>query len=291
MTRCNCFRDGDISTSSINTQQEKEGDVCMNIGIRNTTLQMSPTDALKTAGGIGFDGVELDIGTDYTDSLLWTAEGRGEILETAAESDCEVSSLCIGALWTISPASSDTSVQNEAVELISASAAIATQLGAPWILLPVTPGGEDVDHETCTARWIEQIAHVAPVAEDFGILYCLENVGRGCGQSADHLHRLVQGIDFPSVGVYYDIGNATAFGFDPVEEIHQLGDHIHAVHVKEREGDRLGEGIVDVRGSLEALMELGYDEWLVLETAPTDDPVAAAAYNLDWLRDLLDDIG
>lgn len=263
----------------------------MNIGIRNTTLQMSPIESIEAGGEIGFDGIELDIGAEYSESLLWNAEGRGEILEAAAESACEVSSLCIGALWTISPASSDTSVQNEARELISASAAIATQLGAPWILLPVTPGGEDVDHETCTARWIEQIAHVAPVAEDFGILYCLENVGRGCGQSADHLQRLVEGIDFPSVGVYYDIGNATAFGFDPVEEIYQLGDSIHAVHVKEREGDRLGEGIVDVRGSLEALMEIGYDDWLILETAPTDDPSAAAEYNLNWLQDLLEDIG
>lgn len=262
----------------------------MNIGIRNTTLQMSPLEAIRAAAEIGFDGVELDIGADYQDNILWSAEGRGEVIETAAEAGCEVSSLCVGGLWTISPASRDAAVQTEARELISASAAIATQVGTPWILLPVTPGGDDVDHEECSERWIEQMKEVAPVAEDLGILYCLENVGRGCGQSADHLQHLVEGIDFPSIGVYYDIGNATAFGFDPVGEIQQLADYIHIVHVKEREADLLGDGIVDVRGSLEALVEIGYDGWLVLETAPTDDPVKAAEYNLDWLRDLVDEV-
>ena len=59
------------------------------------------------------------------------------------------------------------------------------------------------------------------------------------------------------------------------------------MHIKDREADLLGEGIVPIADCLGALRAIGYDDWLVLETPPTDDPEAAGKHNLDYLRGLL----
>lgn len=262
----------------------------MKIGIRNGSLGTDWLGAIGMAAELGYDGVELDINAEYAGSMMWSVEGRAGILEKALSSGCEIASLCLGAYWTISPASAEQAVRDEAAELATSAIAFAAEFGARWILLPITPGGDECDHETCVARWLEHTAHVAPVAEDLGVQLCLENVGRGCGKLAGDLLRLVQGTDNPAVGVYYDIGNAVAFGEDPAEGIAQLADVLRIVHVKDREGDLLGDGVVPIRSAMEALKQIGYDGYLVLETPPTDDAMDAGARNLEYLRTMLEDI-
>jgi len=260
------------------------------IGIRNGSLGTDWLGALGMAAELGYDGVELDITTEYADSIMWTEDGRAQIVQTAQDAGCEISSLCIGAYWAISPANADEAVREEAYDITTSAIAFAAQFGAQWILLPITPGDENCDHGTCVARWLEHTARVAPVAEDLGVDLCLENVGRGCGKLAGDLLRLVDGTNSPAVGVYYDIGNATAFEEDPAEGIMSLAQVLRIVHVKDREGDLLGDGIVPIRSSMEALKDIGYDDYLVLETPPTDNPMAAGARNLAYLRNMLDDI-
>ncbi len=129
---------------------------------------------------------------------------------------------------------------------------------------------------------------IAPVAEQAGVSLCLENVGRGCGQSAEDLKSLTDGVSSPNVLTYYDIGNACAFGNDAVAEIEYLAKLIGVVHVKDREADLLGDGIVDIPLCVDTLRDIGYDGWLILETPPTDDPLEAGNYNLAYLRDIVD---
>ena len=258
----------------------------MKIGIRNGSLRTTHIETIPVAASLGYDGVELDIGADYAETALWQPDGRKKLLALAEKHDCEVASLCVGALWQLSPANPDAEVRAEANQVIIRSAAIAAELGARWILLPVSPGGEGVDHEECVRRWVEEIAKVAAAAADNDIYFCLENVGRGCGKSAGDLMRLIDGIGSPHVGAYYDIGNAIAFENNPTDEIRQLGDAMHIVHVKDH-SDRLGTGDVPIAECMQVLQEAGYDDYLVLETSPTDAPREAGSFNLGFLRGML----
>jgi sugar phosphate isomerase/epimerase len=258
----------------------------MRIGIRDGCLQMSWPEALKAAAEIGFDGVELDIGPDYRDTLLWR-EGPEAVAKMAEDAGGKILSFCAGVCWGISPASADLAVREEIRTLLRDLSTYSGQLGAGFILVPITPGGEDVTYEDSVARWIEQMKLVAPAAEDAGVVLCLENVGRGVGKSAQELITLVDGVGSRAVQAYYDIGNATAFGNDPVAEIRQLGSRIADVHIKDYKGELLGAGQVNIAGSVAALKEIGYSDDLVFETAATDDPRAAAKYNLDFLKGLL----
>ena len=116
------------------------------------------------------------------------------------------------------------------------------------------------------------------------MILCLENVGRGCGKSAEELKVLCDGVGSSHVKTYFDIGNSCNFGFDTMAEMDLLGDLIAIVHVKDFEGELLGEGKVDVPACMAKLDEMGYNDWLVLETPPTADAMAAGKANLAYLK-------
>lgn len=261
----------------------------MKIGIRNGSMGFPEMeDLFEQAAQIGFDGVELDIRAEWREEPVMSAEGRAEIKRLSEEIGVEVPSLCIGALWKYSPAATDRETLETSREIIGAAISAAADLGAGWILVPVTPSDEEISHEECQRRWIEEMQMAAPLARAAGVVLCLENVGRGCGKSAEDLLTLVEGIASPYVLTYYDVGNACAFGHDAVEEIRALAEVIGVVHIKDRDGDLLGEGIVDIPGCIDTLREVGYDGWLILETPATDDPLEAGNYNLQYLRDVVD---
>lgn len=262
----------------------------MKIGIRDGTLRRPWAEAIALAGELGFDTVELNIGPDYTASALWDTDGRRRLRTLAEKHGCPIRSLCVGAMWKMSPASADAAVRTEAVRIICESAQAAAGVGAHWILVPITPGGADVDQATTVARWIDAIRQAADSAEEAGVVFCLENVGGGCGTSADDLMRLVDGVGSPAVQTYYDIGNAVAFGNDPVAEIERLGPAVAIVHIKDH-ADLLGLGDVPIGTCLKALRRIHYNGCLVLETKPTDDPSRAATYNLGFMRGQLAALG
>ena len=73
-------------------------------------------------------------------------------------------------------------------------------------------------------------------------------------------------------GCYFDLANVVAGGMDSATEIRALGPLIRRVHFKDARvtaGDcPPGLGWVDFAASSEALDEIGYDGWVVLETPP-----------------------
>lgn len=135
-----------------------------------------------------------------------------------------------------------------------------------------------------TANDIDAIVRVlrelAPVAEAANVRLGIENT-----LSAEENARILDRIGSPAVKIWYDVGNSTNMGhFDVPREIRFLGkDRIGQIHIKDKV--YLGQGAVDVRACLEAIYDIGYSGFCVLETAaPTGDRVADAAKNLQLLR-------
>ncbi len=159
----------------------------------------------EQAAEIGFDGVELDIRADWREEPVMSEDGRARIRSLSEETGVEVPSLCIGALWQYSPAASDQELLDESREIISEAIQAAADLSAGWILVPVTPSDQDISHEECQSRWIDEMEKAAPMAEAAGVVLCLENVGRGCGKSAQDLLGLVEGINSPVVRTYESV--------------------------------------------------------------------------------------
>ena len=90
------------------------------------------------------------------------------------------------------------------------------------------------------------------------------------------------------------MANFIEAGGDSGEAIRLLGADIADVHAKDfavvdgkRQGCRLGDGMIDVPGCVAALKELGYDDYLTLETPPGEDAPAEAGKNLAYLKALI----
>jgi sugar phosphate isomerase/epimerase len=251
-------------------------------------------EIIRECGKLGFDGVELDVGADYADNMLWQAPGRREIARLLASADIGLASVCLGTFWTYSFASPEAGVRERARGFTGDAIQWCAELGARAILVPITPGSPE-EGEEAPRRWIEELRKCAPLAERNEVFLAIENVGRGCGKTADALLKIVEGVGSPYVQVYYDFGNGLSLGGDPVAEIGKLGKRIVQVHAKDPGGQYLGEGRLDMKAVSAALKGIGYGSrgaaqqpaqpsYLVLETPATDDPPAAAARNLAFLR-------
>lgn len=255
----------------------------MQFGAMETILPTKAPDSVTDAHEAGFDALELDVaGPDPGDDPLWDPAARDRIRRQAAALDVELPSICLGFLNHGGPTADDPDVRADARASIRRAIDAASAIDAEAILVPFF-GEAEIETDRHRDRVVESIQRVADSAEAAGITIALENT-----LSGEANRELLERIDSPVVGTYYDVGNAIAYGLDPVEDILTLGDEMVRLHVKDRDADGgcpIGEGEVDFEGCVDALETVGYDDWVVLETAAPNDPVSDAATNLRKTRE------
>jgi sugar phosphate isomerase/epimerase len=120
----------------------------MRFGTRTGVLRQPWEKAFGEAARLGFDGVELDIGTDYANTMLWNASGRAQLRKLSEESGAELASVCIGAMWGISLANPDPEVQKEAKEIINGTVKFCNELGAEFRRYSTRTGRQKLDRGT-----------------------------------------------------------------------------------------------------------------------------------------------
>lgn len=238
-------------------------------------------EAMRIARQIGYEGYEIDIGNFGGTGLglqilpdRLQDEQRDELKRSAEEAGIRVCSLCLGALWHYPISGGDEPHRARGVEIILASIPLARYLGADCILLPIDqPAGvSDAKAWQTTLRSLEPCVRLA---EERGVTLALENVCTPFLVGATELARMVDEIGSPACRVYYDIGNNTWIGRDPVAEIEELGTRIARFHFKNRSslrGDPSSDttsvgspGIVPFGPIMEAIRGIGYDGYCVVE--------------------------
>lgn len=254
----------------------------MKYGIRNRSLNAEWKDALIAAGEIGYDGVEFVVPSEEEIAKLLRPSGRQEVLSWLKEANCVVSSLSVAAFHKYSFAMPDADM-DQSVQFVLDCLRACAALNATGVLLPhfdreninISAEGE--------AAFIEGFKRCAPVAEELKVYAAMET-----SFSVQQLQRIVDGVDSPYVGVYQDVANALHYGHEPVDMLTRLGKRICMIHIKDKDGDLLGEGEVDWDKCVAAIKEIGYDDWLILETKPTSHPRKTAMKNLKFIRDAIE---
>ena len=261
------------------------------IGILETVLKASWEDVFGAAKSLGYDGVELGVSADdYRESELWTDGGIDALLGRSRDSGIPIFSICLHTFWKHTFADPDAGNRSTAHEIAGHVLKACQTLGAGAVLIPVTNPLE-LPAEEAGRLWASETRALACSAAEHGVRIGLENVGRSHVVTGGDLLQLIQDVGHPLVGAYFDVGNATTLGSEPLSDIRTLGSHIVQVHVKDPRLDRtpcyLGEGDVDLAGCLKALVEAGYSGPLVFETPSLDDPDGTAARNLETLKGLI----
>jgi sugar phosphate isomerase/epimerase len=123
---------------------------------------------------------------------------------------------------------------------------------------------------------------LAPKAKEKGVVLGLENTL----SAEDNLFILEKAGNPPGLKVYYDIGNSTNYGYDVPAEIRRLKDRICQIHFKDYKSGLLGQGEVNMVAVAEAMADIRYEGWVVLETGSPLGKELTAAANAAYIRGL-----
>lgn len=264
-------------------------------GILEDVLQSDWVDVFPKAKALGYDGVELGIrGNTYRASDLWIEGGIEALGQRAESAGIPIFSLCLHTFWQYSFADPDVANRFMAKQIAFHAIHACKALGIGTILIPVT-NPLALPAEEAAHRWAYESRAVAAQAAGMGIYIGLENVGRSHVVTGEQMRELIEAVDNPYVGAYFDVGNAQMLGSNSVTDIHCLGDRIVQVHVKDPRKDRtpcyVGEGDIDLKACLNALVDVEYSGPLVFETPPLEDAVSTAERNLRTLKSLVESAG
>lgn len=255
-------------------------------------------EVLFTARELGFDGIELDWNRpeDIQANGALAPEKRAAIRQAARKAGIEIHAVCAHFLNGGGIASEDPDVQAKGMRAVRDGLRLAQDVGATALLVPFF-GGAEIANEAAVERLVGHLKTLAPEAEASGVTIAIEHSLRG-----DAVAKVLDAVNSPYVGDYWDMANCMSIGYDPLEEIQMLGRHIVRVHAKEFQGEitknrqpgsypglntvPFGQGNVPVAEVLSTLRKIGYDGYITLETGSFDNHHAAARDALQVLQSL-----
>jgi hexulose-6-phosphate isomerase len=219
------------------------------------------------------EAIELTFGTEGLLTDHSTQQDCREIATAMADKGLRIASLATALFWQVNYGHEDPAVRQRAEDLTRTGLDLAAWLGTDALLVvPAVVGrwndpAPRIAYGDALDRTCEALARLRHDAEDRGVQIGLENVWNRFLLSPRELRDLLDRINSPWVGAYFDIGNVLAFGY-PRDWIRTLGRRIVRVHAKDYDLARtgpegfncaLGEGSVDWPAVVAALREVGYD--------------------------------
>lgn len=235
------------------------------------------------AATLGFDCIEwLFEAERFEENPIWTDGGVARIRALAEEHGVAVRSVCADYFMAHPFFRVSETERGRSVDVLRRLVERAAAVGVRVVLVPVLEISEirTSDEEETLAAALEECL---PAARACGVRLGLETELEAPAYAA-----LVERFGGASVGVYYDIGNAAACGYDQERDLERLGLLVCGIHVKDRllggASVPLGWGAADIPGTLAALVRAGYDGSLVLQTAFGEDYLGFAATHLAYVR-------
>ena len=229
---------------------------------------------------LGYDSIELTIETASLESHRVTSErGRDELATLAGEHGVGLAGLCCDAFMeTPFAAPAAAPILDRLID-----AAAAAKL--PMIELPML-GANSLRTDAAQAAFARVLQPALKRAAAAGIDILLE-----CDLAPDALSAFLARHRHPKLGINYDCGNSTWFGFDPDDEVPAYGAAIRNVHIKDcTRADYsvpLGRGETRFDAVFGQLAAQGYRGDFVMQAARQNDDIAAARGYLAFGRALV----
>jgi len=250
------------------------------IGVTDWNLDLGASpDAVPLAAKLGFEGLQMSFGRKLVDNKMPVdnPEVIARYLNLSQQYKIPIDGTCVDKLHD-NGLKSDPLAPKWVLDSIRLTKALNTKV----LLLPffgrwALQNKDEMDHVGDALR------DLGPEAEKAGVILGLENT-----ISAEDNVRIMERSRSASVQVYYDVGNSTKAGFDPVKEIAWLGkDRICQFHLKDNP-HYLGEGSIPFPGIIQAIRDIGFSGFANLETdAPSKQLEADMRRNLAYIRNLL----
>ena len=251
------------------------------------TLQHFPQkrwkDEFAIAESIGFDFIELlyDINQNEHNPLV-NINCMSDYIIEMSKTQLSNYSICAD-YFTKHPliSKNNKSIKNKLVDLINKS----NKVNASLIIIPLLNNSNCSNYEEFD-NFLKILKHLINKQMKSNFKICLE-----VSLDAKIILKALN-ANQTNVSICYDLGNATAFGFDIFEEIILLKDRISHIHVKDRKKSGgpnvpLGSGDVDFSSGFKALKKINYSGSFTLETALGSKPLVSAKKNYLFTKNLI----
>jgi L-ribulose-5-phosphate 3-epimerase len=255
-------------------QQEK-----LRIGVTDWNLhQGANPEALPMAAALGFEGVQISFGRTLVDGRMPAdnPEVIARYLALSKQYKIPIDGTCVDKLHD-NGLKSDPLAPKWVLDSIRMTKALHTRV----LLLPFF------------GRWAlqtkQEMDYVGDALRDLAVEATRAQVILGLEDtiSAEDNVRIMERSQSSNVLVYYDVGNSTVAGFDPVKEIRWLGkERICQFHLKDNP-HYLGEGSIQFLPIMRAIREIQFSGYANLEAdAPSKDLEADMRRNLAFIRNV-----
>ena len=239
----------------------------------------SVSDKFKLIQDAGFDGVELNRPDAIPlDDLIQARDGTG----------LTIAGVICSTHWGKPLTANEPAIREQGMRGLKLALQDSGELGCDRLLLVPGVVDQNVSYADAWTRSLAAIKEAVPVAAKVKCKIAIENVWNNFLLSPLEAARFVDEINGSDpnpaawVGWHFDIGNIVAFGW-PEQWIRVLGKRILNLHIKEfsrkkRDNEglgkgfnvELGEGDVGWPAVMQALDEIGYEGYGILEVPGGD---------------------
>jgi hexulose-6-phosphate isomerase len=228
----------------------------------------SLADTFKMVKECGFEGIDIDRHLDHD-----------EVAQAKKESGLVVHGVVGYEHWHRPLSDPSESVRRAGRESFIGTLRDCKAYGGTTALLVPGRVTKQVFYADAYKRSQDEVRKLVPVAEELGIVICIENVWNDMLITPLEMARYIDELNSPWVGSYYDIGNSVRFGW-PEHWIAVLGKRIKKVDIKEYSRKlmntkgpgagfnlKIGDpgGDCDWPAVLAALDAIGYHGWATAE--------------------------
>lgn len=242
------------------------------LGVASYSLRGLPLEnALAATRRVGLDCISVN-----RLHLPWENSPAGWTARLAAFKPAGVEPLCAGVFY----------LRNDDTQMRTAFEYVRT-LGVPLISCNPDP---------------DALPLLEKYVREYDVRAALHNHGpeNKDWPSPNEIARAIAGLD-RRIGLCVDVGHTYRAGVDPAEAIRAHRERVYDIHLKDTavpvgtpKDDPLevGRGVLDIRGILQALIDIGYDRtvWFEYEKAP-EDAVPGLAESVGYVRGLLKGMG
>lgn len=229
-------------------------------------------DAMTMAKAAGFHGIEPGFTLDGPITVD-TSEDDLKRLRDHAEKTVTIHGMMGGQPIRSAPLTTiDEDGIKRGVDNIAKALRVVKILGGDSLL--VVPGtvSEDVRYDIAYEGTLAGLKQVAPIAEDLQVAVAVENVWNKFLLSPLEMRNLIDDVNSPYVGCYFDVGNFLGWAI-PQHWIEIVAHRIKKVHVKDfkvQVGNMDGfvtllQGDVNWKAVCRSLRSIGYDSYLSAE--------------------------
>jgi L-ribulose-5-phosphate 3-epimerase len=272
----------------------------MPIGLYEKALpdEMSWEERLTAAGQAGYDFIEISI--DESDGRLsrldWSAAERTALRRSIANSGVKIMTMCLSGHRKYPLGSHSPELRQQGQDILRKAIDFAGDIG----LRVVQVMGYDVFYETSDeetrANFIKGLQLGTRWASQSAVMLGLENLDTPFVENLSKALDIIHEIDSPWLQLYPDIGNLSAAGYYPPDELTLAKNQVLGIHVKDAlpkiiRGVPFEKGIVPFRETFHALVQtgfwglLGVEIWGSMHTG--EDPVASVAAARKFVDDLV----